>query len=93
MVPGFPQDMAMAVDEIVAKPETHGLRPTWTIGMMGMMTMVRVLSPEQFDEIERLRANWAAPAARVAAQERGWAANQGRAIGSSHRSGGHDRHE
>ncbi len=93
MVPGFPQDMAMVVDEIVAKPETHGLRPTWTIGMMGMMTMVRVMPPEQFDEIERVRASWKAPEARVAAQERGWAANKGRAIGSSHRSGGHEHHQ
>jgi hypothetical protein len=92
MVPGYPQDMAMMIDEIVAKPETHGLRPTWTIGMMGMMTMVRVMRPELFDEIERLRANWMPPKARVEAQKRGWDANKGRAIGASHMSGGHDHH-
>jgi FtsP/CotA-like multicopper oxidase with cupredoxin domain len=92
MIPGFPQDMAMMMDEIVAKPETQGLRPTWTIGMMGMMTMVRVLPPAEFDEIERLKPTWKPPAARVAAQERGWAAHAGRAIPSSHRSG-HENHK
>ena len=51
-VPGFPQDMFMAMDEMVDKPETRGLRPTWTGGMMGMMTMVRVLEPERYDEIQ-----------------------------------------
>ena len=29
-VPGYPQDMFMAMDAEVAKPETHGLRPTWS---------------------------------------------------------------
>ena len=51
-VPGFPQDMFMAMDEMVSKPETQGLRPTWTGGMMGMMTMVRVLEPAAFDAIQ-----------------------------------------
>ncbi len=51
-VPGFPQDMFMAMDEMVDKPETRGLRPTWTGGMMGMMTMVRVLEPERYDAIQ-----------------------------------------
>ena len=51
-VPGFPQDMFMAMDEMVSKPETTGLRPTWTGGMMGMTTMVRVLQPEAFDAIQ-----------------------------------------
>jgi FtsP/CotA-like multicopper oxidase with cupredoxin domain len=90
MIPGFPQDMAMVMDDIVAKPETHGLRKTWTLGMMGMMTMVRVLEPAEFDEIIRLRANWTPPQARVEAQRRGWEANQGRAVGSSHKSGNHE---
>ena len=62
-IPGFPQDMFMVMDEMVAKPETDGLRPTWTGGMMGMMTMVRVLEPRRYDEIEALRA---APARREA---------------------------
>ncbi len=55
-VPGFPQDMFIVMDEKVAKPETHGLRPTWTGGMMGMMTMVRVLEPDRYDEIQTLIA-------------------------------------
>ena len=51
-VPGFPQDMFMAADAAVSKPETRGLRPTWTGGMMGMMTLVRVLAPPAFDAIQ-----------------------------------------
>jgi hypothetical protein len=57
-VPGYPQDMAIVMDELVAKPETHGLRKTWTMGMMGMMTMIRVLTPDQYDEIQRLKQAW-----------------------------------
>ena len=59
-VPGFPQDAfmespAMAMDAMVAKPETHGLRPGWSGYMQGMMTLIRVLPPERYDEIVRLR--------------------------------------
>jgi manganese oxidase len=52
-VPGFPQDafMEMGMDEAVAKPETQGLPPNWSAGMMGMMTFVRVLPDAQYDEI------------------------------------------
>ncbi|MEO8050110.1 MAG: multicopper oxidase domain-containing protein [Acidobacteriota bacterium] len=51
-VAGYPQDMWMVMDEIYKKkPETFGLRPGWTGGMMGMMTLVRVLPPEKFDQI------------------------------------------
>jgi hypothetical protein len=92
MVPGYPQDMAMVMDEIVAKPETYGLRPTWTIGMMGMMTLVRVLPPEEFDAIQQVKATWKPPQARLDAQKRGWDANAGRAVGASHRSG-HENHK
>ena len=54
-VPGFPQDafMEMAMDEVVRKPETHGLPQNWSAGMMGMMTMVRVLPDQDYDEIMR----------------------------------------
>jgi FtsP/CotA-like multicopper oxidase with cupredoxin domain len=56
-VPGYPQDMWMVMDEPFAgKPETYGLRPTWSGGMMGMMTLVRVVRPELFDKIAELRA-------------------------------------
>jgi len=55
--PGFPQDafMEMGMDELVQKPETHGLRKNWSAGMMGMMTMVRVLPGEKYDEIKRMK--------------------------------------
>ena len=58
IVPGYPQDMFMVMDELISKPEVHGLRPTWTAGMMGMMTLVRVLTPEQYDEIQQLKKDW-----------------------------------
>jgi hypothetical protein len=44
--------MFMAMDEMVAKPESRGLRPTWSGGVMGMMTLVRVLEPPLYDEIQ-----------------------------------------
>ena len=52
-VPGYPQDMMMIMDKEVAKPETYGLPPGWTASMMGMMTLVRVLPPQEYDEIQR----------------------------------------
>src|SRR5688572_950761 len=64
MYPGYPQDMVMVMDDLVAKPETHGLRPGWSGGTMGMMTIVRVLQPELFDKIQQLKAEHAAKAAR-----------------------------
>jgi manganese oxidase len=56
MFPGYPQDMSMVMDNMVAKPETYGMRPGWTSGTMGMMTVVRVLQPEMFDRIQELKA-------------------------------------
>jgi hypothetical protein len=56
MFPGYPQDMFMVMDEMVSKPETYGLRPGWSGSTMGMMTVVRVLSPEMFDKIAELKA-------------------------------------
>jgi FtsP/CotA-like multicopper oxidase with cupredoxin domain len=64
MYPGYPQDMFMVMDDLVAKPETHGLRPGWSGGTMGMMTIVRVLEPELFDKIQALKAEQAKGAAR-----------------------------
>jgi manganese oxidase len=58
-VPGFPQDafMEMGMDEAVAKPETFGLPKNWSAGMMGMMTMVRVLRDKEYEEMQaRIRA-------------------------------------
>jgi hypothetical protein len=61
-VRGFPQDafMEMGMDEAVEKPETHGLPPNWSAGMRGMMTLIRVLPDDQYDEIIR-RKNSARP--------------------------------
>ena len=56
MFPGYPQDMVMVMDDMVAKPETHGLRAGWTAGTMGMMTIVRVVKPDLFDTIQELKA-------------------------------------
>ena len=62
--PGFPQDMFMVMDDMFKdKPETYGLAPGWTGGMMGMMTLVRVLEPAMFDKIEALRQEQAAAGA------------------------------
>jgi manganese oxidase len=59
-VPGFPQDAfmegpVMAMDEMFEKPETHGLRAGWSGFMQGMMTLIRVLPPDQYDQIVDLR--------------------------------------
>jgi hypothetical protein len=44
----------------VQKPETHGLPKNWSAGMMGMMTMVRVLPEEKYEEIVRKKGKPAA---------------------------------
>jgi hypothetical protein len=59
-VPGFPQDAymegpAMAMDEMVEKPENYGLRPGWSGFSQGMMTFLRVLPPEMYDKVMALR--------------------------------------
>lgn len=66
MFPGYPQDMFMAMDDAVAKPETFGLRRGWSGGTMGMMTIVRVLKPELFDTIQQLKADQAEQARKAA---------------------------
>ncbi|MSO83959.1 MAG: copper oxidase [Acidobacteria bacterium] len=66
MFPGFPQDMFMVMDDAVAKPETYGMRPGWSGGTMGMMTVVRVLEPAMFDTIQELKAQAAEEARKVA---------------------------
>jgi FtsP/CotA-like multicopper oxidase with cupredoxin domain len=50
-VPGYPQDMWMPMDEEVTKPETWGLPNHWSAALGGMMTLVRVLPPDKYDEI------------------------------------------
>jgi hypothetical protein len=64
MVPGYPQDMFMVMDDLVAKPETYGMRRGWSGGTQGMMTVVRVLEPGLFDTIQELKAEQAKAGAR-----------------------------
>lgn len=62
-VPGFPQDaymegpmMDMERDPMLQMPELYGMRPGWSRYFQGMMTLMRVLPPEQYDAvIERMR--------------------------------------
>jgi hypothetical protein len=60
-VPGFPQDAymegpMMAMDDMVKKPQNYNLRPGWSGFMQGMMTFVRVLPPDQYDQVmEQIR--------------------------------------
>lgn len=65
MFPGYPQDMFMVMDDLVAKPETYGMRRGWSGGTMGMMTVVRVLQPDLFEKIQALKAEQAAQAGRA----------------------------
>src|SRR5216683_2748439 len=55
-VPNFPQDAymegpMMAMDQMVDRPENYGLRAGWSGFMQGMMTFVRVLPPDKYDEV------------------------------------------
>jgi FtsP/CotA-like multicopper oxidase with cupredoxin domain len=57
-VPGFPQEtgmMAMMSPADMAKvtknPMTRGMRPHWPMGVMGLMTVVRVLPPDLYDNV------------------------------------------
>jgi hypothetical protein len=57
-VPNFPQDAfmegpMMAMDHAVERPENYGLAPGWSGFMQGMMTFVRVLPPDKYDEVIR----------------------------------------
>jgi hypothetical protein len=45
----------MAMDQMVDKPETVGLRPGWSGFMAGMMTFVRVLPQGKYDQIMEFR--------------------------------------
>ena len=46
----------MAMDREVDKPETYGLPAGWSGFVGGMMTLVRVLPPDQYDKIMELKA-------------------------------------
>src|SRR5579864_6251917 len=60
-VPLFPQDAfmegpMMAMDKEVDKPEIYGLPAGWSGFVGGMMTLVRVLPPGEYDKIMDLKA-------------------------------------
>jgi FtsP/CotA-like multicopper oxidase with cupredoxin domain len=50
-VPGYPQDMWMPMDKVVAGPGTYGLRKGWSGAVLGMMTLVRILPPAEYKRI------------------------------------------
>jgi hypothetical protein len=55
-VPNFPQDAymegpMMMMDAAVDRAENYGLKPGWSGYMQGMMTFVRVLEPNQYDDV------------------------------------------
>jgi manganese oxidase len=57
-VPGFPQDAfmegpMMAMDDMVKKPENFGLPSGWSGFAQGMMTFVRVLPPDKYEQVMR----------------------------------------
>jgi manganese oxidase len=53
LVPGFPQDafMEMGMDKSVERPQNFGLPANWSAGLMGMMSLVRVLPVDYYDRI------------------------------------------
>ena len=58
--PGYPQDAfmegpMMEMDKAVEKPETFGLPKGWSGYMGGMMTLVRVMPPDKYDQILALK--------------------------------------
>jgi hypothetical protein len=60
-IPLFPQDAfmegpMMAMDKEVNKPETYGLPPGWSGFVGGMMALVRVLPPDQYNKVMELKA-------------------------------------
>jgi FtsP/CotA-like multicopper oxidase with cupredoxin domain len=57
-VPNFPQDaymegsmMNMEHTKMLQIPENYGLRPGWSPFMQGMMSFMRVLPPDKYDEV------------------------------------------
>jgi manganese oxidase len=55
-VPNFPQDAfmegsMMSMDAMVATPANAGLLPGWSAQMQGMMTLLRVMPPPDYDRM------------------------------------------
>ena len=59
------------MDEMFVSPETHRLRKGWTAAMMGMMTLVRVVPDDLYDEIQELKNQQAQAAASAGRDEIG----------------------
>lgn len=57
-VPGYPQDSGMhammskdQIEKLTSNPLTRGMAPQWYMGVMGLMTVVRVLPPDLYDKV------------------------------------------
>jgi hypothetical protein len=57
-VPGYPQESGMhammskeQIEKVVSNPLTRGMAPQWYMGVMGLMTVVRVLPPELYEKV------------------------------------------
>jgi FtsP/CotA-like multicopper oxidase with cupredoxin domain len=57
-VPGFPQETGMMtmmspadMAKVTGNPRVRGMRPMWPMGVMGLMTVVRVLPPDLYDKV------------------------------------------
>lgn len=57
-VPGYPQDAGMhammskaQIEKLTSNPLTRGMAPQWFMGVMGLMTVVRVLPPDLYDQV------------------------------------------
>jgi FtsP/CotA-like multicopper oxidase with cupredoxin domain len=57
-VPGFPQEEGMMAPmapaemaKVTKNPRARGMRPHWPMGVMGLMTVVRVLPPGLYDKV------------------------------------------
>jgi FtsP/CotA-like multicopper oxidase with cupredoxin domain len=57
-VPGYPQDSGMhammsqeQIQKIVSNPLARGMAPQWHMGVMGLMTVVRVLPPDLYENV------------------------------------------
>jgi FtsP/CotA-like multicopper oxidase with cupredoxin domain len=57
-VPGFPQEEGMMAPmspaemaKLAGNPRARGMRAMWPMGVMGLMTVVRVLPPDLYDKV------------------------------------------
>jgi hypothetical protein len=57
-VPGFPQEEGMMAPmsaaemaKLTSNPRARGMRPHWPMGVMGLMTVVRVLPPDLYEKV------------------------------------------